>query len=1046
MSSSVFYNPYLCRASPGARLQKRVSAGTTFLRIVPRGVMRDGETGLIKHVTNDSPRMFYEDRQYMLSKDMVWPGLLNTHSRVEISGILRFHTYDQAESVLYTESSENVCAKYRHYVVPSGTVIRMFGVTDAGARICVNVFGQRGYFYCEYPDTDGLRDVIHDVAEHVGDPGKTSVEIRRTSKLSIYGYNVSRIEDLHVVFFSDWSIAKKVSRCMLDRGIRLYEMGVDPLTRFLVDHKLPSFGWCGLSRYRVRRHGFASTADVEVDCEVGDVFSIPDDISWPEYRGMSFDIECMSGNGGFPAAENPDDMVIQISCVCYVVGKGDDSLRSVDGKVSVREFHLFTVGPCDPIDDVVVYEFPSEFEMLVGFLTFFRLYGPEFLTGYNINTFDLKYIHTRMVKIYNVSIDGYTKLNSNGRFYVYSPESRSKTFTSALYTKVVITGSIVLDMYPVCVSKTSSQNYKLNTVARLYLGQSKEDMSYKDIPVFFRMSDGGRAKVGKYCVQDAALVRDLFNKISYHYEAAAIARLARIPMRRVIFDGQQIRIYTCILEEAGSRGMVLPNLPKGHDACEVEDSDDSAGARYQGATVFDPSVGYYNTPVAVFDFASLYPSIIMANNLCYTTLLTDDGVCDERDVFVVDMGDGVYHRFVKDGVRRSILAELLSRWLMQRRVVREAMRSCEDPVTKMLMDKQQLALKVTCNAFYGFTGVDSGMMPCLPIAASITRIGRAMLSDTSAYIHSMFGDKCFMSKFFRDDDYMEEGEFRVEVIYGDTDSMFVLFEGVRENALSREVESMARHITATLFKEPVKLEFEKIFASLMMICKKRYIGRIMGSRSLVMKGVDLVRRTTCDFVKDVVRDVLDLVFNDDEVARASVALSKMGMEDLKRTGVPCGFFKILSRLGEARDALHLNSVDVDRLSLSSVLSQDISRYKQKNLPHLAVIRRLASRSEELPSVGDRVLYVLTAPPKGASKNIPNYELAEDPVYVREHKIPINADKYFDHVLKAVTNVMSPVFPKNVDKKDKFLASVMPMRVYVDDAFRPYCRKAEGGEF
>lgn len=1036
MAVPVFYNPYLARASSDTRCKRKITAGTTFLRIVPRGVMRDGETGLIKHMTNDSPRMFYRDEPYIVSKDMSWPGMFNRYTASGVAPTsFKFHTYDQVESTVYGDTMEGVHSRYRHHIVPSGTVLRFFGVMEDNATICVNVFGQCGYFYCEYHDSGELRNMLAAAAESFSDPGKYSFSVKRVNRTSIYGYNTNYVVGLHLVSFGDWGLARKVSQRLFDAGVSVYEMGVDPLTRFLIDRKVPSFGWCEVRKCHVRRYGCASTCDVEVDCDVGDVFAIPEDMSWPEYRGVSFDIECMSGNGGFPVPENPDDIIIQISCVCYVVGKGDASVTSMDGKMSVCEYHLFNVGPCGPIDDVAVYEFPSELEMLLGFFTFFKLYAPEFVTGYNINAFDLKYILTRMNKIYNVSVDNYTKLNTGGRFSVYSPESRQKHFASTSHLKVNVTGSIVLDMYPVCVAKTSSQNYKLDTVARLYLGQTKDDMSYKDIPIYYSRSDEGRAKVGKYCVQDAALVRDLFKKISYHYEAAAVARLARIPMRRVIFDGQQIRIFTCILEEAGARGMVLPNLKK-KNASDAE--DDVGGVRYQGATVLEPRVGYYDTPVAVFDFASLYPSIIMANNLCYSTLLMNGNDVADKDVLKVNISDGVTHRFVRENVRPSILGELLARWVAQRRLVRDAMATCEDPMTKMLMDKQQVALKVTCNAFYGFTGVDSGMMPCLPIAASITRIGRTMLSDASDYIHSMFKDEVFVSRYFSEDDFTRDRVFRVEVIYGDTDSMFVLFEGVNESALSREVAAMARHITETLFRYPVKLEFEKLFASLMMICKKRYIGRVVGSKVLVMKGVELVRRTTCEFVKCVVRDILDMLFNDDEVVRSAVELSKMSEDRLKHYGVPMGFYKILTRLCSARDELYLNTVDVTKLSLSSVLSQDVSCYKQKNLPHLAVIKRLASRSEELPSVGDRILYVLVAPPANARKNIPNYELAEDPAYVKEKNIPINAGKYFDHVIKAVTNVMCPVFPKYVEKKEKFLYSIMPMRVYVDKEFLPYC--------
>ncbi|AFK83885.1 B54 [miniopterid betaherpesvirus 1] len=1078
MEPRVFYNPYLCvgakrcesrqgpwgggerRAVPGERAQD------SFLRIVPRGVMYDGEPGLIKQISHLRPRMFYNNKEYLLSKGMAWPGLDVLPSMSFPSsgmgdwqqGSLVFHTYDQVDTLVFADATEPLYAGYRHHVIPAGTVLRLFGVLESGDSVCVNVFGQLCYFYCEYPDPDDLRAVIYTMASDVTEP-KTpfSVNVKKVKRYSVYGYNTTEIRDLNLVCFTNWSMCKKVTAALMDAGYRVYEASADPLTRFFTDRKILPFGWCSLRRYHVRRKPWVSSAMFEIDCEVGDVSAIAQENRWPCYKCLSFDIECMSGSGAFPVAERLEDMVIQISCVCYTVGDRRDGV-SQRCDLQPRQ-HLFTVGPCDPIPGVCVYEFPSEFEMLMGFFIFFKRYGPEFVTGYNINSFDVRYILTRVEKVYRINVDHFTKLSYGGRMYAYLPQSARLRYGSSVHTKVFITGSVVIDMYPVCMAKVSAQNYKLNTMADYYLGQRKDDLSYKEIPKEFIRNSEGRARVGKYCVQDAALVRDLFERINYHYEAAAVARLARIPMRKVIFEGQQVRVYTCILEEAAARNMVLPSFPrKGASTGAVEDgSGEGIGSEepatregdgrvcgYQGATVFEPDIGYFDTPVTVFDFASLYPSIIMAHNICYCTLVTDDRAdsMNVDDLFCVDLGDGVCHRFVKESVRRSIMSELLGKWLTQRRLVREAMRECADPVRRLLLDKEQAALKVTCNAFYGFTGVASGMMPCLPIAASITRIGRDMLSKTANYIHSNLSDRAGLGTFFADTDFIPDERVAVRVIYGDTDSVFVNTRGVRTDALIRSAPDIAAHITCALFREPVKLEFEKTFASLMMICKKRYIGRVHGSSALTMKGVELVRKTACDFVKRVVREILERLFNDPEVSAAAVRLSEMSMEELRKDGLPSGFYPIIGILCDARDKLHLNGVNVKDLVFSTVLSQEVSMYKQKNLPHLAVIRRLAARSEELPSVGDRVQYVLTAGSE-AERRTPNYELAEDPDYVAEHNVPIHAEKYFEHIVKAVTHAMSPIFPKDLPKKERFFSYVLPRRVYLEAAFmRNSCKDRE----
>ncbi|AEW46233.1 DNA polymerase catalytic subunit [Cebine betaherpesvirus 1] len=1019
----MFYNPYLGggrRAAPPKR-----SSESTFLQIVPRGVMYDGQTGLIKRNTSRKPIMFFNENKYTLSEDMVWPSLSSDEPLIPIRGRVRFHTYDQVDSVLSLDTTEEVPSRYRRHIIPSGNVIRFFGVMENGRSICANVFGQHSYFYCEHPETDRLREVIHSVSELVPEP-KTpcAITVLPVKKMSIYGYGTSCVPHLHRVSISNWIMARKIGQYLLEHGFKVYETRVDPLTRLVVDKKLTTFGWCFVDRYEVRARGRVSTCDFEIDCEISDLFCSSEDTSWPLYRCLSFDIECLSASGGFPTPENVDDIVIQISCVCYGTGREDAGVKfGKSGK------HLFTIGSCGPIEDVDVYEFPSEYELLLGFFLFFQRYGACMVTGYNINAFDFKYLLTRLENVYKVGVSRFGKLSRDGKFFVQS--SQGKSYVSTNQSKVTISGTVVIDMYPVCMAKTSAPNYKLNTMAELYLKQQKDDLSYKEIPVKFLANEAGRAVVGKYCVQDAALVKDLFNVINFHYEAGAVARLAKIAMRRVVSDGQQIRIYTSLLDECSCRDMVLPTYRNSEPGEEVS---------YQGATVFEPEIGYYNDPVLVFDFASLYPSIIMAHNLCYSTLIMDNGECpDEEKVYEVRFENGTTYRFVRPEVRSSVLSELLTRWVAQRKAVRAAMKDCTDPLKKTLLDKEQLALKVTCNSFYGFTGVANGMLPCLPVAASITRIGRSMLQETARFIHDNFSAPDFLKTFFNAEDYVEGG-VEAKVIYGDTDSVFVCYRGMKPSALKASADRVARHVTSCLFTHPVKLEFEKVFISLMMICKKRYIGKIEGSVGLSMKGVDLVRKTSCEFVKNVIKDVLALLFDDAEVSSAAVSLRQCSMEVLKKQGPPTGFFKILERLTRARDELHTGRVCVDELVLSSVLSKDISLYKQPNLPHLSVIKRLAARSEELPSVGDRVFYVLTAAPVDVRRKMNNYELAEDPLFVKEHQVPIHADKYFDQVVKAITNVLSPVFPYDLDKKDKFLLALLPTRVYLDKSFLPYTVK------
>lgn len=136
-----------------------------------------------------------------------------------VVGPIRFHTYDQTDAVLFFDSPENVSPRYRQHLVPSGNVLRFFGATEHGYSICVNVFGQRSYFYCEYSDTDRLREVIASVGELVPEPRTPyAVSVTPATKTSIYGYGTRPVPDLQCVSISNWTMARKNRRVSAGAG------------------------------------------------------------------------------------------------------------------------------------------------------------------------------------------------------------------------------------------------------------------------------------------------------------------------------------------------------------------------------------------------------------------------------------------------------------------------------------------------------------------------------------------------------------------------------------------------------------------------------------------------------------------------------------------------------------------------------------------------------------------------------------------------------------------------------------------------------------
>ncbi len=142
---------------------------------------------------------------------------------------------------------------------------------------------------------------------------------------------------------------------------------------------------------------------------------------------------------------------------------------------------------------------------------------------------------------------------------------------------------------------------------------------------------------------------------------------------------------------------------------------------------------------------------------------------------------------------------------------------------------------------YGYCGASfSGRMPSGDIADSVVEIGRTLLNQCIKRINS-------------------QKEWNAEVIYGDTDSLFVLLRGSSKANAFKIGEEIARVITAE-YPHPIELKFEKVYNQLVLLAKKRYVGykceRLDGLPEFEAKGIELVRRDGCDATVKVMRKVL----------------------------------------------------------------------------------------------------------------------------------------------------------------------------------------------
>jgi DNA polymerase delta subunit 1 len=419
---------------------------------------------------------------------------------------------------------------------------------------------------------------------------------------------------------------------------------------------------------------------LEVDVTYTDIISRKSEGEWSKIaplRVLSLDIECQGRKGHFPEAER--DPVIQVANVLSVYGEKTPLLQNV-----------FTLGGCLPIVGAQVISSETEVEMLLKWRSFLEACDPDVITGYNVQNFDIPYLLDRadaLAKGKKGSRD-IQDFAYWGRIRNAKAKMKDTTFQSAAFGKrnnveTTIDGRVIFDMLPYMQRNHKLSSYTLNSVCAEFLGQQKEDVHHSIISDLQNGSDEDRHRLAVYCLKDAALPQRLMDKLSVLVNYVEMARVTGVPMSFLISRGQQIKVFSMILRKCRNEKLLVPTLKKSGFG-----SDDVA---YEGATVLDPVKAYYEVPIATLDFASLYPSIMQAYNLCYSTLV-DHGDVSRLDPSTYKKSDNG-HVFVNSSVKKGILPTILSELLEARKRAKKDMKNAPTEFERAVQNGRQVIQK-----------------------------------------------------------------------------------------------------------------------------------------------------------------------------------------------------------------------------------------------------------------------------------------------------------------------------------------------------------------
>jgi len=872
-------------------------------------------------------------------------------------------------------------------------LVSIFGKTSEGKSVCVTT-AFTPYFFIKLPRniTQQKVQIIYNKIERAC-PG-CLVSYNTIHRKDVWGFQNNEQFPYLQLFFRNLAsrrmVAGRLRRPLPDESIRMkmYESNLDPVLRLMHRTGIQSTGW--LDTGDTCTTAYNAHVDIDIECKNWRDLKPVENPETAPFVVASVDIECNSSTGKFPDADIDGDAYFQIAISLCKFGSDEPYDKT-----------CLCYKKTDPdLEGSTILSYDTEREMLMAFREYLHANDVDIITGWNIFGFDLEYLMKRAIitrcdlKFFQLS-----KLRGHNCELTLKKLSSSALGDNDLKL-VSMPGRFIFDLFHEVKKGYKLDSYKLDNVSKLYLGDNKIDMPAKEM--FARYKEGDPVKlreVAEYCIKDTLLPHRLLSKLCILVNLLEMAKATWTPLCYLVERGQQIKVFSQLTKKAREMGFMVPTIQYG----QMGDQG------YEGATVLDAQKGAYYTPITALDFEGLYPSIMMAHNLCYSSLVMDPkyenvpGV--EYETFEIPVpskveGQPPTKRLCKfaQGVP-TLLPSILLELKQFRKQAKKDM-ALSTGALKAMYNGKQLAYKISMNSVYGFTGASKGMLPCVNIASTVTTKGRSMIDETKEYVEKNFPG--------------------AKVRYGDTDSVMVEFDvgdrkGIEAVEYSWEIGERAAEECSALFKKPNNLELEKVYWPYFLYSKKRYAAKLwtqgkdgkMNMDYIDVKGLQLVRRDNTAHVREVCKELLDVVLesNDTEAPRA---LALQRAIELIEGDVPIEKLTLSQGLS---DSYKVKGQNV------SINSPDI---KDINQAHVQVVRKMRERQPgSEPQSGDRVPYVLvkTDDPKAKA-----FEKSEDPKYAKEHDIPIDYEYYFmNKFINPVCDLIEPLFE---DPKEEIFGELL----------------------
>lgn len=524
------------------------------------------------------------------------------------------------------------------------TIIKAYALDKNNKNVCINITKFTPWIYVNLPNTDKNNILkIADIIKQV-----SIVKAIKIKKLKTLYYNNDENSSFLKVFYKTkrqaWNLINylKYNTILINGSnikLNTYDMSSSPILQMLSTKNINNTGWISIDNYKESTNK-KTICDAELSVSWKNIYRSDNNmILYPKI--LSFDMEVYSDNSYKMPSNNPGDVIFQISCVIKQDKYEEKTIFTFDNdKNSIKNSDL--------LEDVNVILFDREPELIESFIDYINEQKPNIITGYNILQFDIDYLIKRSERLLLIDKLKMIGFCSDPKPEIEEIQWSSNAYSDQLFKFINWEGIILLDLLPIIKRDYKLNTYSLKNVSKTFLSDTKDPITHKDIIKAYKNKENLDI-IAKYCVKDSYLCIQLLEKLSTWFNLVEMSKVFNVPIPTLLFKGQQIKVYSQIYKYCIDNNMLI------NDNDYISNEND---IEYKGAEVFTPNPGEYENVIPL-DFSSLYPSIIIANNICYSTIISNDKDIPSKyyNIFDISVHENCIHDTDKES-NESIVKKL----------------------------------------------------------------------------------------------------------------------------------------------------------------------------------------------------------------------------------------------------------------------------------------------------------------------------------------------------------------------------------------------------